>query len=107
PTGLTGITALLPDDARALAIPTTAGTPPLQRGDHVDLLASFDLSDSPGRADITPAKSDAAPTFPVARHATVLDVASKAITVAVTADEAPRLAYALTHGAITLALTAP
>ncbi|MBV8690399.1 MAG: Flp pilus assembly protein CpaB [Actinobacteria bacterium] len=112
PTGLTGITALLPDDARALAIPTTAGTPPLQRGDHVDLLASFDLSDSPGPTTITPSAAHsspetAAPTFPVARHATVLDVASKAITVAVTADEAPRLAYALTHGAITLALTAP
>lgn len=125
PTGLTGISALLAAstgtgdaamaDVRALAIPTTPATPPLQRGDHVDLLASFDTgTDSPGPADLTPASdrrstgSDAtAPTFPVARHATVLDVGHQAITVAVTADEAPRLAYALTHGAITLALTAP
>ena len=122
PTGLTGISALLAAstgtadsgaagtaDARALAIPTTAATPPLHRGDHVDLLASFDVSDAPGRTDITPRgpSVDSAPTFPVARHATVLDVGHQAVTVAVTADEAPRLAYALTHGAITLALTAP
>lgn len=113
PTGLTGIAALLTDGARALAIPTTAATPPLHPGDHVDLLASFDVTDSPGRADITPrgpadgSATATPPTFAVARHATVLDVAHQAVTVAVTADEAPRLAYALTHGAITLALTAP
>jgi Flp pilus assembly protein CpaB len=117
PTGLTGISALLaaaapadgrPADTRALAIPTTAATPPLQRGDHVDLLASFDVNDSSGPADVTPsAGRSAPPTFAVAKHATVLDVAHQAITVAVSADEAPRLAYALTHGAITLALTAP
>jgi len=118
PTGLTGISALLAADTnaadartaglRALAIPTTPATPPLQRGDHVDLLASFDVNDSSGPADLTPsAARPAAPTFAVASHATVLDVAHQAITVAVTADEAPRLAYALTHGAITLALTAP
>lgn len=122
PTGLTGISALLAADSggansgaaglRALAIPTTPATPPLQRGDHVDLLASFDVSVSPGPADLTPSAARppddaAASTFAVARHATVLDVAHQAITVAVTADEAPRLAYALTHGAITLALTAP
>jgi Flp pilus assembly protein CpaB len=124
PTGLTGISALLVADAgganagtaglRALAIPTVPATPPLQRGDHVDLLASFDVNDSSGPADLTPsadltpfAGRPAAPTFAVASHATVLDVAHQAITVAVTADEAPRLAYALTHGAITLALTAP
>ena len=103
PTGLTGIAALLTDDARALAIPTTAGTPPLHPGDHVDLLASFDVDRQPGDS----AGKESPPTFPVAKHATVLDVGHQAVTVAVTADEAPRLAYALTHGAITLALTAP
>ena len=118
PSGLTGVAALLPPDARGLAIPVGPGTPPLQPGDHVDLLASFNVDTGP--ADIRPSttdvsaasssprgSADSAPTFAVARHALVLDVAHQAITVAVTADEAPRLAYALTHGAITLALTAP
>src|SRR5947209_889519 len=66
PTGLTGISALLPADSQALAIPTTPATPPLRRGDHVDLLASFDTGDSAGK--------ESPPTFAVARHPTVLDV---------------------------------
>jgi Flp pilus assembly protein CpaB len=126
PSGLTGVSALLPPDSRGLAIPTATGTPPLQRGDHVDVLASFDLDRglAPGPAsraapaDTVPSRAapadtasaaltDGAPTFPVARHAVVLDVGHQAITVAVTSAEAPRLAYALTHGAVTLALTAP
>jgi Flp pilus assembly protein CpaB len=132
PSGLTGVSALLPPDSRGLAIPTAPGTPPLQRGDHVDVLASFDLdrglalsraaptdtasagtasagtaSAGTATADIASAGTGPAPTFPVARHALVLDVGHQAITVAVTPDEAPRLAYALTHGAVTLALTAP
>ena len=98
PTGLRGVAALLPAGARALAIPVGPGTPPLERGDHVDVLASFEPSDAP---DAGP------PTFAVAVGAPVLAVASdgeKAVTVAVSADEAPRVAFAITHGAVTLAL---
>jgi Flp pilus assembly protein CpaB len=110
PSGLTGVSALLPADARGLAIPVGPGTPPLQRGDYVDVLASFDVDHAPAASTTgpaAPAPMSSAPTFPVARHATVLDVGHQAVTVAVTADEAPRLAYALTHGAVTLALIAP
>ena len=104
PDGLQGVTALLPPGARALAIPVGPGTPPLDRGEHVDVLASFEPSPAP---DAGP------PTFPVALGAPVLAVAGdagggeKSVTVAVGADEAPRVAFAITHGAVTLALVAP
>jgi Flp pilus assembly protein CpaB len=88
--GVGGLAALLPDGARALAVPVGPGTPPLRRGDRVDVLATFEGDE---------------PTFAVASGAAVLAVApGKAVTVAVTADEAPRVAFALAQGAVTLAL---
>jgi Flp pilus assembly protein CpaB len=90
PAGVGGLAALLPDGARALAVPIGPGTPPLRRGDRVDVLATFEGDE---------------PTFAVASGAAVLAVTrDKAVTVAVTADEAPRVAFALAQGAITLAL---
>lgn len=97
PKGLRGVAALLPPGARALAIPVGPGTPPLERGDHVDVLASFEPTDDP---DAGP------PTFPVAESAPVLATdTDKTVTVAVSPEEAPRVAFAITHGAVTLALT--
>jgi len=88
--GVGGLSALLPDDARALAVPIGPGTPPLRRGDRVDVLATFEGDE---------------PTFAVASGAAVLAVTrDKSVTVAVTADEAPRVAFALAQGAVTLAL---
>jgi Flp pilus assembly protein CpaB len=84
------IGTLIPDGTRALAVPVGPGTPPLRPGDRVDVLATFEGDE---------------PTFAVASGAGVLDVvADKAVTIAVTVDEAPRVAFALAQGAVTLAL---
>ena len=83
------IGTFIPDGTRALAVPVGPGTPTLRRGDKVDVLATFDGDE---------------PTFAVASGAGVLDVvAGKTVTVALTADEAPRVAFALAQGTVTLA----
>lgn len=87
--------ALLPPGTRGLAVPAGPGTIPLRRRDVVDVLATFDPS----------AVGDADPTVAVARDALVVDTADEAVTVAVTEAQAPRVAFALTAGAVTLALT--
>lgn len=92
PTGLRGAAALLPPGSVALAVPAgPAGRPPLSLGDRVDLLASF----------------EGEPTFAVAAGATVIavDEDTDIVTVAVTRDEAPRVAYALAHAPVTIALS--
>ena len=92
--GEQGVAALLPDGAKALAVPVGPGTPPLARGNRVDVLASFDTPDG------------AEPTFPVAVAALVVDVEpDKAVTVAVSPTEAPRVAFAIAKATVTLALT--
>lgn len=92
PEGLQGVAALLPPGTRAIAVPTGASSPPLRRGDRVDVLATFDRGQS----------GNEAPTFPVARSAPVVDVAEASITVAVTPEEAARVAFALAHGIVNL-----
>lgn len=86
PGGLSGVAALLPAGARALAVPVVAGNPSVQRGDRVDLLAEADV---------------------LARDAVVLDVTAEVVTVAVVADDAPRVAHALSTGVVTLSLASP
>lgn len=94
PAGLEGVAALLPPGSSAVAVPTGSASPPLRRGDHVDVLATFDR----GQGGTQP------PTFPVARDATAVDVAEDRATLAVTPDEAARVAYALAHGVVNLAV---
>jgi Flp pilus assembly protein CpaB len=97
PEGEQGVAALLPAGAKALAVPVGPGTPPLARGNRVDVLASFEVADAPPGTD---------PTFPVAVAAVVLKVVpDKAVTIAVTPDEAPRVAFAIAKATVTLALT--
>lgn len=94
PDGLQGAAALLPEGMRALAVPAgPGGRPPVSIGDRVDILATL----APGDA----------PTVVVAEAAIVLalDDESDAVTVAVSPDEAPAVASAITSGTITLALT--
>jgi len=93
PDGLSGIAALLPPDTRALAVPVGPGLQ-LQVGDTVDVLATFDPSI---------AGTDE-PSFAVAEAATVVAVADGAVTVAVDVADAPRVAFALSEGVVTLAL---
>lgn len=95
PDGLTGVAALVPAGHRALSVPAGDGALPLRPGNRVDVLATFDVAGA----------ADAAPTFPVATAALVVDAGDEAVTVAVTSDEAPRVAFALARGTVTLALT--
>jgi Flp pilus assembly protein CpaB len=95
--GVGGVAALLPAGATALAVPVGPGTPPVRRGDRVDVLATFDAGDGPAGAE---------PTFAVARSAPVLAVSGdKSVTVALSPEEAPRVAFAIAKATVTLALT--
>jgi pilus assembly protein CpaB len=108
PDGLRGVAALVPPGMRAVAVPVDDAGLHVALGDAVDVLATFDTSSpssssssSPSvRADDTPD-----PTVVVAAGAPVLEVASGAVTIAVPADDAPRVAFALARATITLALT--
>ncbi len=98
PDGRRGLAALLPPGSRAVAVPNARPSLALVRGDAVDVLATFDLADA---AEGTP------PTFPVATDAVVVDVGDESAAVAVSPDEAARVAFALASGVVTLALAAP
>ena len=93
PVGVSGVSALLPAGARALSVPAVAGNPSMQRGDRVDVLATVEGGDEP--------------TVPVATDAVVLDVTADVVTIAVVAADAPRVAWALSRGVVTLSLASP
>lgn len=96
PAGLRGVAARLPDGHRAVALPADPSvTPPLEPGDRVDVLVSVD-----------PTAVSGAPTFVLAPGALVLDVGELAVTVAVPATDAPRVAFAAATGSVALALLA-
>jgi Flp pilus assembly protein CpaB len=98
PLGLTGLSATLPSSSRAVAVPVDVGlAPPLQVGDRVDVLVAL----PPEAAGGGP------PGFVVAADVLVVAVDEGAVTVAVEASAAPRLAVALGQGAVTLALIGP
>lgn len=90
PDGRHGVTALLPDGSRAMAVPTGPGALALRVGDTVDVLATA---------------ADGA-TRVVADGVTVVDVGEATATVAVRAGAAPAVATALTQATVTLVLTA-
>jgi Flp pilus assembly protein CpaB len=96
PHGLTGVAALVPPGERAVAVPLgPSGAPPLAVGDLVDVVT------------VLPAGLDAGdeePAFPLVERATVVDVSEQATTVAVPEADAPRVAWALSNGAVVLAL---
>jgi Flp pilus assembly protein CpaB len=101
PEGVQGAAALLPPGSRALAVPSGPGTPPLLVGDTVDLLATYDPFLFDPAAATTPAGGAGEM---VVSGATVIDVSEGAVTVAVDPDDAPEVAFALSQGAVTLAL---
>jgi Flp pilus assembly protein CpaB len=92
PDGLHGVAALLRDGERALAVPVGAGTPPLELGDQVDVLATA---------------PDGADTVVAAHGARVVGLDDRAVTVAIDAVDAPGVAAALAAATVTLALAAP
>lgn len=81
--GPRGIAALLPAGARALAVPRAAGTPPLEPGQQVDLLADGGV---------------------IVSAASVLAIDDSGTTVAVPEAAAPHVAQAIAAGAVALAL---
>lgn len=95
PDGLSGVTALLPPGTRGVAVPAGDATALVRRGDLVDVLATFDPSVTGGGE----------PTLAVAVGALVVDVGTDTATVAVTPEEALRIAFAVSHGTVTLAVT--
>ena len=99
PEGRRGLTALLPQGSRAVAVPNGRPGLALVRGDAVDVLATFD--------DLADKTEGSPPTFRVATHALVVDVGDESAAVAVTAEEATRVAFALASGVVTLALAGP
>lgn len=99
PDGLRGVAALLPAGTRAVGVPTGPATAPIRKGDVVDVLATFDPSSGGAEGQ--------EPTFPVATDAMVVDVGPDAATIAVSTDEAKRVAFAVTQGTVTLAIGSP
>ena len=88
PDGLSLVAARLPDGTRGVAVPHGIAPLPVEVGDTVDVLASFESE-----------------TITVATDALVVDVGEDAVTVAVDADDAAGVAYAVTAGVVTLALS--
>lgn len=105
PWGVRGVAALVPPGMRALAVPVDHGGLALRRGDRVDVLATFDTTgDDGGGAGAGGEAGGVDPTFAVSSGALVVDVADGAVTVAVAPDDAPRAAFAIARGTVTLAL---
>lgn len=98
--GAAGVAAMVPPGFRAVAIPHDDAMPRLAAGDRVDVLATFDVGDGVGEATTEP-------SFAVASDAEVLQVTDAAVTVAVEARHAPRVAFALAKAAVTLVLRGP
>jgi Flp pilus assembly protein CpaB len=128
PDGLSGAAALVPAGHRAVAVPVgPAGRPPLAVGDLVDVVvvlpadlpptagadgAGGDEADGGSEGEDSgepPAPSDPAgpgdPAFPLVERAAVVDVGEQAVTVAVPEGDASRVAWAVTSGAVVLALS--
>jgi len=97
PDGLRGVAALIPPGWRALALPVGPAALPLSVGDRVDLVAAVDGTD---------ANVSRAPSFVLADNALVVALDDQSVTVAVRADDAPRVALGIVTGSIVLALRA-
>jgi Flp pilus assembly protein CpaB len=91
--GAHGVAALVPPGHRAIAVPNDEPMPTVRVGDRVDVLATFDVDGG-----------ESEPSVAVASGAEVLMVTARALTLAVVTDEAPRVAFALAKGAVTVAL---
>jgi pilus assembly protein CpaB len=96
PAGLSPVAALLPPGTRGVAVPLGGASTLVRRGDLVDVLATFEPS---------LAGTGGEPTVAVAAESLVVDVGPDTATVAVTPEEARALAFAVSHGTVSLAVT--
>jgi pilus assembly protein CpaB len=98
PQGLSGAAALVPAGQRAVALPPgPLATPPLAVGDLVDVLAVVPVAADGGAGE---------PAFTLVKAAMVVDV-GESVSVAVPERDAARVAWAVVHGAVVLALAGP
>lgn len=104
PEGLSATASLIPQGGRAIAIPSDGGTLPLARGDRVDVLATMGAIEATNPSQSSERQE---PTFRVARDATVISYNEQGVTIAVSEEEAIRVAYALSNGIVTLVLNGP
>ena len=95
PHGLHGVAALVPPGWRALGVPVGPTVVALSVGDHVDLIAGFDVASATGGQ---------APAFIVADSAVVVAVDAERVTVAVREHDAERVAFAIVAGTVVPAL---
>ena len=95
PEGLGAVAALLPPGTQGVAVPADGAGLRLAPGDVVDALATFDAGET----------AEGPPTVAVARDALVVDVGEAGVTLAVTEEQAPRLAFAVVAGVVTLVLS--
>jgi Flp pilus assembly protein CpaB len=95
PDGLHGVAALVPLGWRALAVPVDPAALPLSVGDRVDLVAAVNGTDE---------NATTAPSFVLSAKALVVAVGEQSVTVAVPADDAPRVALAIATGSVVPAL---
>jgi Flp pilus assembly protein CpaB len=97
PWGRRGAAALLPDGARAIAVPSgPGGRPPVSPGNTVDVLATFEAVATDGTTTTELVVADAL--------VVAIDREADTVTIAVAADDAPRLAEAVVRARITIAL---
>lgn len=92
PAGLGEVASRLPEGTVGVAVPHDGRGLRLRVGDRVDVIAAF--TDEEARD----------PAFAVVRSAPVVDTGEEGATVAVPSVDAPRVAYALAVGVVTLVL---
>jgi Flp pilus assembly protein CpaB len=97
PAGLDGPAAMLQTGERAVAVPRSETTPPLSPGDRVDVILNLDPSVTGGGP----------PAIPVARAVRVLHLTEAAVTLAVPAEDAAKVAFGAAQGALSLAIAGP
>jgi Flp pilus assembly protein CpaB len=102
---LDGPVALVAPGGRALAIPVDAATPALAVGDRVDAFSPVEVVGTGSAAEV--ARSATPGARRIAREARVLAIDDQAVTIAVTATEAPAVARAVLDAAVVLAMVAP
>ena len=95
PDGLHGVAAMVPPGWRALAVPFGPAALPLSVGHRVDVVAAV------GGTDATASQT---PSFVLADNALVVAVDERSVTVAVRAEDAPRVALGIVTGSVVLAL---
>lgn len=98
PAGVDGAAALLEPGQRAVAVPRNETTPPVEVGDRVDVILTLDASAG---------TTGGPPAFAIARAARVLHVSETAVTLAIPAADAAKVAFGAAQNALALAVSSP